>query len=105
MDRKLFRALGDPCRIALLAFVAGARRPVTVSEAACCCPVDLSVVSRHLKVLRDAGVLEAEKRGKEMFYCVPYRELAQALRAMAEAIEHCCPAVKHPLKPTKENSK
>ena len=35
----------------------------TVTEAAGCCPVDLSVVSRHLATLKEAGILQADLNG------------------------------------------
>lgn len=63
----------------------------TVSEIAAAFPIDLSVVSRHLSVLRRAGVVQAERRGRRTHYRVRYREFAQALRAVADAIEACCP--------------
>lgn len=87
----LFKALGDPNRVTLLARLARCRRPCSVSEMAECCPVDLSVVSRHLAQLRDAGAVCAQKRGKEVHYSVRYKELTAALRAMADAIEACRP--------------
>lgn len=89
-DVRFFRALCDPCRITILTHLAGQDGPRTVSETARCCPTDLSVVSRHLAILRDAGMLTAEKRGKEVFYSVRYPELAATLRAMADAVESCC---------------
>ena len=70
---------------------AGAAPSCTVSEAAECCPVNISVVSRHLAMLRDAGILHAQKRGREVYYSVRYPELAATLRAIADAIEACCP--------------
>jgi ArsR family transcriptional regulator len=85
-----FKALADPNRIVLLADLSARGTPTTVSEAAGCCAVDLSVVSRHLATLRDAGVLESEKRGREVYYSVPYAELAETLRSMADALEACC---------------
>jgi ArsR family transcriptional regulator len=90
LDPAFFRALGDPNRIVLVARLAGLDHPSTVTEAAECCPVDLSVVSRHLAVLRDAGVLRAEKRGREVHYTLPHREVAATLRAIADAVERCC---------------
>jgi ArsR family transcriptional regulator len=90
LDPAFFKALGDPNRIILVARLAGMGHPSTVTEAAGCCPVDLSVVSRHLAVLRDAGVLRAEKRGREVHYTLPHREVAATLRAVADAIEQCC---------------
>jgi ArsR family transcriptional regulator len=62
-----------------------------VTQAAECCSVDLSVVSRHLAILRDAGVLSVRKQGRQIFYDVRYAELARTLRGLAEAIEACCP--------------
>ena len=91
MDHKLFKALCDPTRVAILCRLALGRRETTVSQAAGCCPTDLSVVSRHLATLRDAGVLHAEKRGKEVYYSVRCTEFAATLREIADAIEACCP--------------
>ncbi len=87
-----FKALGDPNRVALLVRLAEIGRPCTVSQAAGCCPTDISVVSRHLALLRDAGILKAEKRGREVYYSVRYAELVAALRRIADAVEGCCPA-------------
>jgi DNA-binding transcriptional ArsR family regulator len=87
-----FKALADPNRIALLGRLATCCGSRTVSEVADCCPTDLSVVSRHLATLKQAGIVEAEKRGREVHYRVRYGEIARALRAMADAIDRCCPA-------------
>jgi DNA-binding transcriptional ArsR family regulator len=43
-----------------------------------------------LRTLKDAGVLEAEKKGKEVFYRVKARELVRFLRGLADALETCC---------------
>ena len=89
LDAGLFRALGDRNRAALLVHL-GTTGPATMSEAARCCPVDLSVASRHLAILREAGVVRAEKRGREVHYSVPHRALAATLRSLADALEACC---------------
>jgi DNA-binding transcriptional ArsR family regulator len=91
LSPRLFKALCDPSRLQLLVRLCEACAPRTVSELAGCCPINLSVVSRHLAQLRDAGILAAERKGKEVFYRVRFRELAQSLRALADAIERCCP--------------
>lgn len=88
---ELFRALGDPTRVSLLACLAKCRRPATVSEVAACCAVDLSVVSRHLALLQQTGVLHARKEGRTVWYSVRYAELSRALRDLADAIDECCP--------------
>ncbi len=91
MSSRLFKALSDPTRLAILIRLAAFGRPASVSEIACCYPIDLSVVSRHLAALREAGVLTSEKRGKTVRYSVRYEVLTQTLREMADAIEACCP--------------
>ncbi len=91
LDPGLFRALADPNRVVLIARLGELGRPTTVTEAASCCPVDVSVVSRHLAVLREAGVVSAEKRGREVHYQVEHLALARRLRELADAVEACCP--------------
>ncbi|MHC1791347.1 ArsR/SmtB family transcription factor [Solidesulfovibrio sp.] len=84
---EVFKALGDPTRLAILARVAGADAPLTVSQASECCGIHFSGVSRHLKVLREAGLVAAEKRGRDVVYRPVLGELAVMLRALADAIE------------------
>ena len=91
LDPDLFKALCDPTRIAILAGLAEAGAARSVGQLAEIVPVDLSVVSRHLGILKRAGVVEAERRGKEVFYCVRYGGLVETLRTIADAIERCCP--------------
>jgi len=88
---ELFKALGDPNRLAILAGLATGGSAQTVSEVAARCPVDISVVSRHLKILKQGGVLDAEKRGKEVLYRVRVPYLVNLLRDLASALEVCCP--------------
>ena len=91
IEPRFFKALCDPNRIALVARLAQCGRPCTVTEMAACCTINLSVVSRHLALLRDAGILRANKRGKEVYYALNYPELVGTLRSVADAIETCCP--------------
>jgi DNA-binding transcriptional ArsR family regulator len=90
LDPDLFKALSDPNRVALLAQLCRQQGPSTVTEAAECCPVDVSVVSRHLATLRQAGVLDAQKQGRQVHYSVPHSALASTLRSIADALEACC---------------
>jgi ArsR family transcriptional regulator, arsenate/arsenite/antimonite-responsive transcriptional repressor len=90
LDPHLFKALADPTRLSLLACIAKCARPCSVGEVAECCSVDLSVVSRHLSALEDAGILASSKRGRAVLYEVQYQHLAGSLRALADAFESCC---------------
>lgn len=91
LDSEFFKALADSSRLSLLMTLARGEREQTVTQIAECCPLSLSVVSRHLKILKDCGILAMNKRGKEVYYTVRTREVAQQLRALANALEKCCP--------------
>lgn len=92
LDPALFKALGDPTRVRLLACLAKCGRACSVSEVAECCSVDFSVVSRHLSLLERAGVLHASKLGRTVFYAVNYAELSERFRKLASALDQCGPA-------------
>ena len=91
LEARLFKALCDPTRLTILADLAQAKGPRSVGEIAARLPVDVSVVSRHLALLKEAGVLAAERRGKAVYYGVRYAGLADTFRAIAGALEACCP--------------
>ena len=95
---RLFKALCDPSRIAIISTLSTCCAPLTVSQVAESLPIDLSVVSRHLATLRDAGILLARKNGKEVHYSLSTRTLIQDLRSIADAFEACCPE-EYPLLP------
>ncbi|QSB15970.1 winged helix-turn-helix transcriptional regulator [Natronosporangium hydrolyticum] len=87
LSHHLFRALGDPTRVRLLDLLAERCRACSVSELAECLDVDLSVVSRHLALLRAAGVLKATKAGRSVLYEVQFDAVAEVLRGIADALE------------------
>lgn len=91
LDPEWFKAMCDPTRVRLLGCLVKCSRPCSVGEIAECCSVDLSVVSRHLKVLEGAGLLESSKEGRVVSYRVRYAEVCRTLRSLADAIEQCCP--------------
>ena len=59
-------ALADPTRLAVFERVA--ERPRGVGELADGLPVSRPAVSQHLKVLKDAGLVTAEQRGRTRIY-------------------------------------
>ncbi len=91
LSPKLFKALSDPKRLSLLVRLAEEREPCTVGRVAQGSGVDLSVVSRHLAILREAGIITCEKRGKEVWCLVQTAALVKILRDLADALEACCP--------------
>lgn len=62
----VFKALGHPTRLFIVQELASGER--CVCELHEKIPADLSTVSKHLAVLRNAGLVEDEKRGLQVFY-------------------------------------
>lgn len=90
LEPSLFKALCDPSRLVLLTRLATCGGSMSVSEASDCCGVHVSGTSRHLKMLEQAGVLRAARRGREVRYELEAAHLVAALRGLADAIEACC---------------
>ena len=91
LEPDTFKVLGDPSRVALLLLLADTLAPLTVTALAAGLPIDVSVVSRHLRALKTAGVVHAVKRGKEVHYRLDCVDLARRLRHLADALDACCP--------------
>jgi ArsR family transcriptional regulator len=91
LSPKLFKALADPTRLSLLVRLAERREACAVGTIAEGSGVDLSVVSRHLAILREAGVIRCDKRGKEVLCVVQTGAVVKILRDLADALEACCP--------------
>ena len=67
---QLAKAIADPIRIQLLDVLRKHAGKVCVCELVPLFDVSQPTVSHHLKVLRDAGLVESEKRGLWAFYYV-----------------------------------
>ena len=61
-----FRALADPTRRDIVQLLRSG--PLTSGEIAQHFPVAWATVSRHLAVLRDAGLILAERHGQQVVY-------------------------------------
>jgi ArsR family transcriptional regulator len=66
---KVFKALADPVRLRLLNLVAsGEGGEVCVCDLTGAFEVTAPTISHHLKVLRQAGLIEGERRGTWVYY-------------------------------------
>ncbi|WP_371396872.1 ArsR/SmtB family transcription factor [Fretibacter rubidus] len=85
----MFKALCDPVRVSIIADLATRKDPVPVSAIAQCCGIDFSGVSRHLKILREAGLVSATKDGRSVLYQLRTEHMAQTLQGLADALRLC----------------
>jgi ArsR family transcriptional regulator len=74
-----FKALGDPVRLRLLSMIASAGDEVCVCDLTGSFAVGGPTISHHLKVLREAGLVDSERRGTWVYY----RVRTEALRVLA----------------------
>jgi len=82
---KVFVALGDEHRQRiLLTFDKGER--LTVGQIAEVATLSRPAVSHHLKILREAGVLLAERAGREVYLRVNRQLLEETLRTVLEYV-------------------
>jgi ArsR family transcriptional regulator len=87
-----FQALCDPNRLLLVWYLLS-EGPAPVTVLAKKLTVDISVVSRHLRILRDAGIISHIREGREVRYSANTESLAATLRAFASFVESsagCC---------------
>ena len=75
------RALGDPAR-GLIASALLGNRQIPAGELARAAGVSPSTASEHLHVLRAAGIVEVEHRGRNRFYRLADEDVARAIEAL-----------------------
>jgi ArsR family transcriptional regulator len=82
---QVFRALGDPVRLRLVSLI-GARQ----GGEACVCDLtaafDLTqpTISHHLRVLREAGIIDSQRRGTWVYYRLVPDGLARMAALLTE---------------------
>ncbi|WP_420809092.1 ArsR/SmtB family transcription factor [Amycolatopsis suaedae] len=66
-----FKALGDPVRLRLLSMIASQRDgEICVCELTPAFDLSQPTISHHLKLLRQAGLIDCERRGTWVYYWV-----------------------------------
>jgi ArsR family transcriptional regulator, arsenate/arsenite/antimonite-responsive transcriptional repressor len=84
-EASLFKALADPARLTILATLARSPDDVCVCDFTSGIGLNQSTVSHHLKILKDADLVNAVRRGTWVYY---------SLRPDAPArLERACEAV------------
>ncbi|RKF49104.1 helix-turn-helix transcriptional regulator [Paraburkholderia fungorum] len=92
----LFRLLGDPTRLRIVLACVEERRAVgAIAEGLGLSP---SLVSHHLRLLRAARIVRAERQGKQVFYLAADRHISAMLTGMLEHVAE--PASEFPLDPS-----
>lgn len=81
----MFRLMGDASRLSII--LACQAAPIAVSDVAARTGLSANLVSHHLRLLRAARILRAERRGKQVFYTAADEHIR---RMVADMAEHIC---------------
>jgi DNA-binding transcriptional ArsR family regulator len=80
----MFRLLGDTTRLRIVLACLG--DPISVGDIAGQLELSPSLVSHHLRLLRAARVVKADRQGKQVFYAAADQHVSGVLADMLEHI-------------------
>ena len=75
----MFKAVSDPVRLRLLSLIAASGPEACVCDLTAAFSVSGPTISHHLKVLREAGLVDCQRRGTWVYYWIR----PEVLRGMA----------------------
>lgn len=78
---ELMRALAHPLRLKILEFI-DRQGSINVNKIYNTLNIEQSITSQHLKILKMAGVVHAEKSGKFVTYEIDYEVIKRADKAV-----------------------
>jgi DNA-binding transcriptional ArsR family regulator len=81
LSAPVFAALGDETRLALLATLSG-ESSLSIARLKKGSPLTRQAITKHLRVLEDAGLVRSERRGRESLFALDPEPLDEARRAL-----------------------
>ena len=82
----ILRALAHPLRLKILEFI-DTNDSINVNKIYNTLNLEQSITSQHLRIMRTAGILHAEKDGKFVFYSIDYEIIQRAEFAINNFLE------------------
>ncbi len=88
MDSKFFKSLSEPVRVDIMRFLLlnGQSDIATIAENM---PQDRSVISRHLTLMQDVGILTGRKEGRHMVYMLNADHFLERFKGLTALLEDC----------------
>ncbi|MFN8672568.1 MAG: metalloregulator ArsR/SmtB family transcription factor [Candidatus Sericytochromatia bacterium] len=107
----LLKALGEPSRLKIFEYLASCcdsfalddenniRNVCGITVGDICCTITgenniTSTMSHHLKELRYAGLINVERKGKNMLYSINKEKVSQLSKFLSKIISPCCGGIK-----------
>jgi ArsR family transcriptional regulator len=81
---EMFRLMSDPTRLSIILTCLDA--PASVGEMAERIGISASLASHHLRLLRAARLLQADRRGRQVFYAVMDEHIRSMLTDMVDHV-------------------
>jgi len=85
----MFKALGHPIRFQIIKKLAECQTCIT-QEIVDATPLAQSTISQHLKVLREAGLIEGQVEGPATCYCINVEGVRWLKQQIERWLPHCC---------------
>jgi ArsR family transcriptional regulator, arsenate/arsenite/antimonite-responsive transcriptional repressor len=85
----MLKAMGNPVRFRILQYLADRQMCIT-SEIVAFTELAQSTVSQHLKVLREAGLIEGEIEGPATCYCISASGVQFLKTQIDKWLPNCC---------------
>ena len=82
---RFFTAMGDPIRLQIVLLLR--EKPLNVGEIAAHFQISRPAISHHLRVLKDANILDSEKTGQEIYYQMNAAYIVDELRRLADKLD------------------
>jgi len=82
---KQFKAFGDPTRLKILALLTGGE--MTVNQVTKEIGLSQPTISRHLGILREAGVVTDRREGQQVFYSLHKAEVSNCCSSFCMCLE------------------
>lgn len=76
MRRDVFQAIADPTRRDIISLIS--KKPMTPNTVADSFNLSRQAVSKHIRILAECGLLSLQVQGREYYYTIQPKKLAQA---------------------------
>ena len=86
ISSELLRALTHPLRMQILEFI-DRQDNINVNKIYNTLNLEQSITSQHLRILRNAGVVETKREGKFIYYSINYQKVGNAMKSIKSFLQ------------------
>ncbi len=83
---ELLRAIAHPLRLTILEFIDN-KKVINVNKIYNTLKLEQSITSQHLRILRNADLVDTKREGKFIYYSLNYEKIEQVNNAIIEFAE------------------